>query len=285
MSNLFIKVLLAIYLNCFFASLWAGENTAPPLMLANVYRDEIILADYWVSEKLDGVRAYWDGEKLLTRGGKRIMAPAWFTAGWPSDALDGEFWVARGKFSQAVSIIRQPNTSDEEWRTIKFMAFDLPNHGGTFSERNESLKQVVVNTHQPWLQQVKQYKVTDKIALRAELNRVTKGGGEGLMLHRGSSLYQAERNDDLLKLKLFDDAEATVVAHLAGRGKYTGMLGALKVVTPTGIIFELGSGFSNEERHHPPPIGSQVTYRYNGLNEKSGVPRFARFIRVREENL
>ena len=283
MRKSFIKVLLALFLNCFLTPLWATENSAPPLMLANIYHDDVVLADYWVSEKLDGVRAYWDGEKLLTRGGGLISAPAWFTAGWPSDALDGELWVARGKFSQAVAIIRQATASDEQWRAIKFMVFDLPGHSGTFSERNTTLKQIVATVHQPWLQQIKQFKVADKAALRTELNRVTKQGGEGLMLHRGNSLYQAVRNDDLLKLKLFDDAEATVVAHLAGKGKYDGMLGALTVATPTGITFELGSGFSNKERHHPPPIGSQVTYRYNGLNEKSGVPRFARFIRIREE--
>ena len=105
------------------------------------------------------------------------------------------------------------------------------------------------------------------------------------MLHRGSSLYQAVRNDDLLKLKLFDDAEASVVAHLAGKGKYAGKLGALAVVTPSGLHFELGSGFSDEARRNPPPIGSQVTYRYNGLNEKTGVPRFARFMRMRDGKL
>lgn len=283
MRKSFIKVLLALFLNCFLTPLWATENSAPPLMLANVYHDDIVLADYWVSEKLDGVRAYWDGEKLRTRGGKRIVAPAWFTAGWPSDTLDGELWVARGQFSQVVAIIRQATVSDERWHAVKFMVFDLPGHGGTFGERNATLKQVVTNIHQPWLLQVKQFKVADKTALRTELNRVAKQGGEGLMLHRGNSLYQAARNDDLLKLKLFDDAEATVVAHLAGKGKYAGMLGALQVLTPNGLLFELGSGLTEEERRHPPPIGSLVTYRYNGLNEKSGVPRFARFMRIRDE--
>jgi len=171
------------------------------------------------------------------------LAPAWFTAGWPNSALDGELWVARGKFSAAVSIVRQQSASNEQWRTLKFMVFDLPSHLGTFDERNIVLKQIIADINQPWLQPVKQFKIANKIALRAELNRVTKHGGEGLMLHRGSSLYKAERNDDLLKLKLFDDAEATVVGHLAGKGKYAGMLGALKVITPTGITFEIGSGF------------------------------------------
>ncbi|MFM2397289.1 MAG: hypothetical protein RLZZ144_539 [Pseudomonadota bacterium] len=285
MRSLLPKLFLALYLISFFTPTWADETSVPPLMLANHYRDDIVLSDYWVSEKLDGVRAFWDGEKLLTRGGERINAPTWFTAGWPIHALDGELWVARGQFSAAVSIVRQQTANDKQWHTIKFMAFDLPSHSGTFDQRNVELNQIIATINQPWLQQVKQFKVGNKIALHAELNRVAKHGGEGLMLHRGSSLYQAVRNDDLLKLKLFDDAEASVVAHLAGKGKYAGMLGALEVVTPSGLHFELGSGYSDEERRNPPPIGSQVTYRYNGFNEKTGVPRFARFMRIREGKL
>jgi len=285
MRSLLSKLFLVLFLISFFTPTWANEHSAPPLMLANHYREDIVVSDYWVSEKLDGVRAFWDGEKLLTRSGERINAPTWFTAGWPTHALDGELWVARGQFSAAVSIVRQQTANDEQWHTIKFMAFDLPSHSGTFDQRNVELNQIIATINQPWLQQVKQFKVGNKIALHAELNRVAKHGGEGLMLHRGSSLYQAVRNDDLLKLKLFDDAEASVVAHLAGKGKYAGMLGALEVVTPSGLHFELGSGYSDEERRNPPPIGSQVTYRYNGFNEKTGVPRFARFMRIREGKL
>jgi DNA ligase-1 len=281
----FASLFLTLCIVSFCTPLLASELAAPPVMLANLYHDDIVLSEYWVSEKFDGVRAYWDGEKLLTRGGERIMAPTWFTAGWPSASLDGELWVARGQFSAAVSIVRQQPASDEQWRTIKFMAFDLPNHGGTFNERNIALKQIVALINQPWLLQVSQNKVANKTGLHAELLRVTNNGGEGLVLHRGSSLYQAVRNDDLLKLKLFDDAEATVVKHLAGRGKFTGMLGALEVVNATGLHFELGTGFSDEERRHPPPIGCLVTFRFNGLNEKSGVPRFARFMRIRDGKL
>jgi DNA ligase-1 len=261
--------------------LFAGEP--PPLMLANVYRNEIPLAEYWVSEKLDGMRGYWDGRQLLTRGGEIIHAPPWFTADWPDTPLDGELWIARGQFSQTVSIVRQQKPDDAAWRKLRFMAFDLPAHPGTFDERNAALQRIVAQVGQPWLQQIEQSRLSTKHELQALMKRVTEQGGEGLMLHRGSSRYRAERNDDLLKLKPYQDAEARVAAHLPGKGKYAGMLGALEVESPDGLRFRLGTGFADAERRDPPPLGSWVTYRYNGVNEKTGIPRFARFLRVRAD--
>ncbi len=265
----------------------ATASGAPPLMLANVYRPGIALQDYWVSEKLDGVRGYWDGKQLLTRGGERVMAPAWFTAGWPATALDGELWAGRGQFSHAVSTVRQQTPDDAAWRRIRFMVFDVPAHGGPFSERIPALNGVVSRIDQPWVQAVAQHKVANPAALQALLAKTVTLGGEGLMLHRGASLYQALRNDDLLKVKTHDDAEARVLAHVAGQGKHAGRLGALWVEAPgmdgrPARRFKLGSGFSDTERQHPPPVGSWVTYRYRGLND-SGMPRFATFLRVRQD--
>jgi DNA ligase-1 len=85
----------------------------------------------------------------------------------------------------------------------------------------------------------------------------------------------------LLKLKPQLDAEATVVAHEAGQGKYRGVLGALVVMTPEGRQFRLGTGFTDAMRRHPPAIGSTVTYRYRDLTS-TGLPKFASFWRVRE---
>lgn len=163
------------------------------------------------------------------------------------------------------------------------MVFDLPAHPGTFDERYAALQRIIARIDQPWLKRVEQIKVVDRAALQTMLKRVFARGGEGLMLHRGASLYRAARNDDLLKLKPYQDAEAKVVAHLPGKGKHAGMLGALEVESPGGLRFRLGSGFSDANRRDPPPLGSWVTYRYNGLNEKAGIPRFARYMRVRED--
>lgn len=264
---------------------FAGEFAPPPLMLANEYRDSVSLSDYWVSEKFDGVRAYWDGNKLLTRGGERIAAPAWFTENWPDEPLDGELWLAHGQFSRVVSIIRQQPPDDEAWHQLSFMAFDLPGNADVFDERNRALEQLVARLDQPWVKPVKQFKVAHERDLKRELKRVVQSGGEGLMLHRGSSFYHAARSDDLLKLKPFQDAEARVVAHLPGKGKHRGRMGALLVETPEKVRFHLGAGFSDAERRNPPPLGSLVTYRYNGVIEKTKVPRFARYLRVRTDAL
>ncbi|MEO6919133.1 MAG: DNA ligase [Collimonas sp.] len=258
----------------------AGD-TPPPLMLANVYRSGINLADYWVSEKMDGARGYWDGEKLLTRGGQRINAPPWFTANWPKVALDGELWAGRAQFSHAVSTVRRQTPDDAAWRKMRFMVFDLPAHGGSFDQRLIALQDLIGKLGVPWVQAVKQIKVSDHAALQRMLLQSAKQGGEGLMLHRGASLYRGQRNDDLLKVKTHDDAEAKVIAHLPGKGKYQDMLGALLVETPDGLRFKLGTGFTDAQRRQPPAIGTVVTYRFRGLNP-GGIPRFASFMRVYE---
>ncbi|RYX91536.1 MAG: DNA ligase [Comamonadaceae bacterium] len=269
-----------------------AAQTPPALMLANSYHADagIRLQDYWVSEKYDGVRTYWDGQQLLTRGGEKIPAPAWFTAGWPATPMDGELWAGRGRFSTAVSVARkQPldDASKAAWRGMRYMVFDLPAHRGTFSDRIPALKEQVSAIDQPWVQAVNQFKVADHAALQALLKKTVRGGGEGLVLHRGESVYQGLRNNDLLKVKTHEDAEARVVGYLPGKGKYAGLTGALLVEMPAAngkpaLRFRIGAGLKDAERRQPPPIGSLVTYRFLGVTD-AGVPRFATFVRVRED--
>lgn len=258
----------------------AGD--APALLLAQVYRPGMPLGDYWVSEKYDGVRGFWDGRTLRTRGGETVAAPAWFTAGWPDVPMDGELWAGRGRFSHAQSTVRQLQPDDAAWRQMRFMVFDLPAHGGTFDQRLPALNILVARIDQPWVQAVPQRRVANDAALQALLRSTVRAGGEGLMLHRGASLYRAGRSDDLVKVKTHEDTEARVVAHLPGKGRHAGRMGALLVEMPTGQRFRLGAGFSDADREHPPPVGSWVTYRFRGTHE-GGVPRFASFVRLRED--
>ena len=259
---------------------WAAD--APALLLANVYRPGMRLADYWVSEKYDGVRGYWDGHTLRTRGGETVAVPAWFTAGWPDTPMDGELWAGRGRFSHAQSTVRQQQPDDAAWREMRFMVFDLPAHGGTFDQRLPALNKLVESLDQPWVQAVPQQRVASDAALQKLLLRTVRAGGEGLMLHRGASMYRAGRSDDLIKVKTHEDTEAKVVAHLPGQGRHAGRLGALVVEMPSGQRFRLGAGLTDAERDHPPPVGSWVTYRFRGTHD-SGVPRFASFVRVRDD--
>ena len=255
---------------------------APALLLAQVYRPGLPLQDYWVSEKYDGVRGFWDGRTLRTRGGETVRAPAWFTAGWPEVPMDGELWAGRGRFSHAQSTTRQQQPGDVAWRQMRFMVFDLPGDKGTFDQRLPALNALVESLGQPWVQAVPQRRVANDAALQALLHRTVRAGGEGLMLHRGASLYRAGRSDDLIKLKTHEDTEARVIAHLPGKGRHAGRMGALLVEMPSGQRFRLGAGFSDADRERPPPVGSWVTYRFRGTHN-GGLPRYASFVRARAD--
>lgn len=253
----------------------------PEILLANVYREGIDVSQYLVSEKLDGVRAIWDGEQLRFRSGNLIRAPKWFLEGLPAQPLDGELWLGRGRFDRLSGIVRREVPVDDEWRQVRYMIFELPGGDGSFHERVGRIEHLVAQAGLPWLEAVPQ-EVTDWPSLQASLAAVLKAGGEGLMLHRADALYESGRSDTLLKLKPWLDAEAVVVGHLPGKGKYVGQLGALRLRLPDGRQFNLGTGFTDAQRRDPPPIGSLVTYRYRELTG-SGLPRFASFVRRRDE--
>lgn len=254
---------------------------APRLLLAETVRSDTDVTRYLVSEKLDGIRAYWDGRALRTRAGNAINAPEWYVARFPSRPLDGELWIGRGQFERVSGTVRRQTPDDAEWRQVRYMLFELPEAAGDFRERVQVMERLVAEAAIPWLQVVEQSEVRDRKELDAKLARVIREGGEGLMLHRADAPYSTGRNDALLKMKPLYDAEATVVGHLPGKGKYQGMLGALRMRTDAGIEFNLGSGMSDAVRRSPPPIGTIVTYRYREVTGR-GVPRFATYHRVRD---
>jgi len=258
-------------------------SAAPPsILLAEVYRDNIDVTQYLVSEKLDGVRAIWDGKTLRSRAGNTINAPAWFLTGLSNTPLDGELWMGRGKFEQVSAAVRREQPNDEEWRQIRYMIFELPEAPGIFTQRAERIRELALQAKVPWLQAIEQFTVEDRRALHRRMKEVVKAGGEGLMLHRADAPYETGRSNTLLKLKPWEDAEALVVEHVPGKGKYEGVLGALRVQMPDGRTFSVGTGFTDAQRQSPPAIGAMVTYRYRGLTN-NGLPRFASFMRVREE--
>jgi DNA ligase 1 len=276
------RSVLAAIAGAFLCPLGALAQNPPPLMLAGKYRPGLDLGAYWVSEKYDGVRGYWDGRRLWSRGGELLAPPAWFTEGWPGTPMDGELWAGRGRFEEASGTVRQLAADDAAWRRIRFMVFDLPAHPGVFDERLAAYTALVRQLGRDWVVAVPQEKLADHATLQRQLKAVVRAGAEGLMLHRGDSLYRAVRGDDLVKLKPFDDAEARVLSYLPGKGRHAGRLGALWVETTQGLRFRLGSGFTDAQRVQPPAIGSWVTYRYRGLHD-SGLPRFASFLRERPD--
>ncbi len=277
----FLSALLLLTLTA-LSSFSLAETSPPPLSLAKNYKGQIDLTQYWVSEKMDGVRAYWNGQQLISRQGNPYSAPTWFTKDFPKQALDGELWLGRDQFQSLLSIVRKKQAIDSEWRQVRYFVFDLPQLDKPFTQRLDKLQQLIALSSNPYLKLVKQYRITDKTSLQQKLDSVVAMRGEGLILHNADALYHAGRNSDLLKVKPYFDAEATVIAYTAGKGKYRGMMGALLVESADGLQFKIGSGFTDQQRSNPPKIGKTITYSYHGKT-KRGIPKFASFLRIREE--
>ncbi|SMY34112.1 DNA ligase [Photobacterium malacitanum] len=248
--------------------------------------DNFTIADYLVSEKLDGIRAYWNGSQLLTKTGNIIHAPNWFYANFPSIPLDGELWIERGQFQALTRIVLDSSPNHEAWQRVNYMVFDLPHNTAPFEQRYRQLQALIDqqrdHNHRPikHLQWV-EHKSLDNLAILMQwLDIVSSHDGEGLMLHHKSNNYTAGRTEHLLKLKNHQDAEAIIIGYEEGNGKYQGMMGAVWVKTSTNDTFKIGSGFNDQQRQSPPAIGSTIQYRYNGYTDR-GIPRFARFVRIR----
>lgn len=257
-------------------------TAAPALPLAQEAPEDIDPTGWLVSEKLDGVRAYWDGRSLRFRSGLPVAAPAWFTQRLPATPLDGELWLGRGRFEALSGAVRRAVPDDAEWRALRYVVFEQPGGAGTFAERAGRLRAIVHEAGFAQLQAAEQLTLPDRASLARQLAEVLAAGGEGLVLHRADAPWVTGRSPLLLKLKPRHDAEAVVLAHEPGRGRHAGRLGALRVRGEDGTVFRIGTGFSDAQRDAPPAIGSVVTYTHRGHTE-AGVPRFASFLRVRAE--
>lgn len=257
-----------------------GEAQAPPLLLAESWDGALDPTGWLFSEKLDGVRAYWDGKQFLSRQGNLYHAPDWFVKGLPNVALDGELWLGRKKFQRAVSIVRRQDQNDL-WKEITYLVFDAPAFEQSFEQRLEFVKESLGKTS-AYARPLEHQVCRGVDHLRDELSRLEALGAEGMMLRRPGSRYESGRSQTLLKVKSFHDAEARVLQHQEGAGRHKGRLGALLVEMKNGTKFAVGTGFSDAERENPPAIGSLITFRYQELSD-GGVPRFPSFVGVRED--
>ncbi|MEA1879148.1 MAG: DNA ligase [Campylobacterota bacterium] len=265
---------LIIYLIVFSIFLWADK---PKLMLLKTYKDQNITG--WVmSEKLDGIRAYWDGIRLVSRGGKIIHAPKWFTKDYPPFELDGELWTKRNDFENISSIVRDKTPNEKEWEQIKHYIFEVPSTKGNLQKRLEKVKPFLSST----LKLLKQIPIKDKRHLDKYLNEIENKKGEGLVVRDPNVPYINKRTSKALKVKTFQDAECEVVGYTKGKGKYKDVVGAIECQLENGVIFKIGTGLSNKERHAPPSIGEMITFQYQRFT-KYEKPRFPVFLRVRKK--
>jgi DNA ligase-1 len=153
------------------------------------------VSGWWVSEKFDGVRAIWTGTKLLTRNGKDLKAPAWFTAGLPKNLrLDGELWMGRGTFDTLVSTIQKKSS---DWSGVKYMVFDLADVGD-FESRNRILQSASLTAH---VVPVQHLPLANSGELDALERDIVAAGGEGCVIRRPGSKYRPGRMGDTIKVK------------------------------------------------------------------------------------
>lgn len=262
----------------------ATPKNVPPCLLAHSWDGAQDMSGWIASEKLDGVRAWWDGKTFWSRLGNEYHAPQWFKDQMPKDVvLDGELFAGNGKFQETVGCVKKLNPIDAEWKTIKFMIFDAPTNPGTYQERLVYLQDHVVPSanDEPYHQLVGTKRMVDNNHVRAYLKLMETSGYEGIMLREPSSLYVDGRSTTLLKVKTFFDCEVTVSGYQNGKGKHKGRMGSLDCKMDSGVEFNVGSGFTDKERVAPPAIGTRVTVRYQELT-RDGVPRFPTFVSARD---
>ncbi len=275
-TNCFEECVVKNLIFCGLFSISCTAYAAPSLMLAEEYRNQHV-ENWAASEKLDGVRAYWDGKKLLSRQGYAFTPPPGFTKNFPDYPLDGELYAGRGRFEQTSAAVR---SASGDWSGIRLHVFDVPQAQGNLYKRlaviEDRLKKYPAN-----ISVVRQMPVKDIAQARAMMEKIVAGGGEGVILRDPAVPYAAGRSSSYLKLKPQQDAECTVTKHYEGKGKYAGKLGSVGCRNNLGE-FKIGSGFKDADRANPPPVGSVITYRYRGFTQK-GLPRFATFMRIRKD--
>lgn len=269
-----MKYFLLIFL---FTSLFSQERTRvkePELLLLNKYNTDKNVSGWYMSEKLDGVRAYWDGKQLISRGGIIFAPPRFFIKDFPQTKLDGEFWSKRSDFSRISSIVNTHKPTNN-WKHLTYNIFEVPNSSGNLMQRLAAVKE------SKYIKLIKQIKVKDKNHLEEFLKSVEQLGGEGIVVRDGSLDYYASRNNSALKVKSYQDEECKIISYTDGQGKYLGMIGSLVCEMQNKKLLKIGTGLSNKERKNPPKIGTIITFKYYGLTSK-GNPRFPVYLRERK---
>ncbi len=274
-----IWLILCCYL---FVTFCPSVMYAAESMLPKTYQQQVSVTGWLMSEKLDGIRGYWDGKQMLSKNGNTLYPPKAFVKNLPPFPVEGEIWAGRGTFEQTVAIVKK-QYAHNGWLELRFAIFDAPEVPGGFTERITKAKEWLSVHPSSFAFVIPQTRIVDQLHMQRELEKIERLGGEGLIIRKPYALYTAGRSAEILKVKNYQDAEAKVIAHLPGKGKNTGKLGSLLVETNEGRQFKIGSGFSDAERVSPPPIGSIITFKFYG-EYQSGIPKFPCFLRIRNDH-
>lgn len=273
-----LKASIKLILTCLilFQSVLAKT---PDLFLLKTYDDSKEVVGWVMSEKLDGIRGFWDGEKLISRGGNPINAPAWFTQNYPPFAIDGELWTKRNDFENISSIVRRKG-ADDRWKNVTHHIFEVPNQQGGLLERLSVLEDYLRKNPSPHLKVLTQTLIKNKQHLENFLEEVTSHKGEGVVVRNPNTLYETGRLSSALKVKKYFDTECQVLKILSGKSKYQGKMGSVLCQTADGRQLKIGSGFKDKDRNNPPTIGSEITFKYYGFTKK-GKFKYPVYLRQR----
>jgi DNA ligase-1 len=267
-----MKKIAFIFLCLLYSNLLSIE-----LQKAKTFNSTHHIQNWLMSEKLDGIRAYWDGKEFKTRQGNRINAPQWFTKNFPPFELDGELWTKRMDFENIQSTVLG-EYKKEKWEKLTYNIFEVPHAQGDFIQRLKKAQQWFLENKNTYVRIIPQKICKNNHDVEAYLKEITENNGEGIMLKNPDVLYESGISNALLKVKKFDDMEGEVIDIF-----YTNnQLKSLQIKLSNGIVFNLGNGFTQEERNNPPSIGSIVTFKYYDFT-KNGKPKFASFMHVRKD--
>jgi len=253
-------------------------QSSEDMLLLKVWQPSQAVKGWLMSEKLDGVRARWDGHHLISRGGHVFAAPGWFTQGFPAFALDGELWSKRGDFEHIVSIVRKKKPH-MGWKQLTYQIFEVPDQPGGLQARLNVLQQYLATHPNTYLHIITQKICDGKKHLQAWLQQLLSQGAEGVVVRSPTAPYQTGRSSDALKVKPYQDAECDVVGYKPGKGKLKGLTGALRCRMHDGRVISIGSGLNQRLRTTPPAIGQIITFKYYGLT-KNKKPRHPVFLRL-----
>ncbi len=255
-----------------------SSQAAEAMLLLKTWQPGRPVQGWLMSEKLDGVRARWDGHYLVSRGGHIFAAPDWFTEGFPPFALDGELWSRRGDFEHIVSIVRK-KTPHAGWKQLTYQIFEVPDQPGGLLQRLKVLRSYLSRHPNQRIHIIEQKRCRGQAHLQAWLRQLVGQGAEGVVVRNPATPYRTGRSNESLKVKPYRDAECEVVGYKAGKGKFKGLTGALRCRMDNGGVINIGSGLNQRLRTRPPALGQIITFKYYGLT-KHGKPRHPVFLRL-----
>lgn len=260
------------------------------VMLAKTWKGKRDPKGWHMSEKLDGMRAYWTGKRMLTRNGNPIHLPTWLEQILPRTVLDGELWLGPGRLREVVSVARKSSARDPRWGQVRYMVFDAPEAPGGCEQRFTALRKIVKTACDKWKGQgpcpvvfVEQTVCRSRAQLTKFHHQIVKRGGEGAMLRAPQSPYTRSRTADLLKVITRERAEARITGHAQGTGRNKGRLGSYEAAfLDTDVGFKVGTGLTDDDRYNPLSIGTIITIEFKGRNADSGKPREPAYIGPRD---